>query len=37
MYKTIKVKYEIWRKLKKRAYDQDTTINKVIEQLVNKK
>jgi len=34
MYKSVKIKIELWRKLKKLAFEQETTIIKVLEQAI---
>jgi predicted CopG family antitoxin len=33
--KTIQISYDVWKELKRRALDGDTTIGKVIEGLLN--
>ena len=33
--KSVKISYDIWKELKRRALENDTTIGKVIEELLN--
>ncbi len=33
--KTVKISYDIWKELKRRALEKDSTIGKIIEELLN--
>ena len=35
--KTVKISYDIWKELKRRALESDTTIGKIIEELLDEK